>query len=146
MNIIPNANNIICNGIIHLNHFEYGIPARPIQAINTPDVGKIAFENPSPNWNIKTVVCLDLSSMVAGAKYRGEFEERMKSVLNELKNSEDLILFIDEIHTIVGAGSAEGALDASNIIKPSLARGHIQVIGATTTKEYRRYIEIKASF
>lgn len=89
----------------------------------------------------KTVVCLDLSSMVAGAKYRGEFEERMKSVLNELKNSEDLILFIDEIHTIVGAGSAEGALDASNIIKPSLARGHIQVIGATTTKEYRRYIE-----
>lgn len=89
----------------------------------------------------KIVVSLDLSSMVAGAKYRGEFEERMKGVLNELKSSENLILFIDEIHTIVGAGSAEGALDASNIIKPSLARGQIQVIGATTTKEYRKYIE-----
>ena len=89
----------------------------------------------------KTVVSLDLSSMVAGAKYRGEFEERMKLVLNELKNSENLILFIDEIHTIIGAGSAEGALDAANIIKPSLARGHIQVIGATTTKEYRHHIE-----
>ena len=89
----------------------------------------------------KIVVSLDLSSMVAGAKYRGEFEERMKGVLNELKNSENLILFIDEIHTIIGAGSAEGALDAANIIKPSLARGHIQVIGATTTKEYRRHIE-----
>ncbi len=89
----------------------------------------------------KIVVSLDLSSMVAGAKYRGEFEERMKGVLNELKNSDNLILFIDEIHTIIGAGSAEGALDAANIIKPSLARGHIQVIGATTTKEYRRHIE-----
>ena len=89
----------------------------------------------------KIVVSLDLSSMIAGAKYRGEFEERMKGVLNELKNNDNLILFIDEIHTIVGAGSAEGALDASNIIKPSLARGNIQVIGATTTKEYRRHIE-----
>ena len=89
----------------------------------------------------KTVVSLDLSSMVAGAKYRGEFEERMKLVLNELRNSENLILFIDEIHTIIGAGSAEGALDAANIIKPSLARGQIQVIGATTTKEYRHHIE-----
>jgi len=89
----------------------------------------------------KIVVSLDLSSMVAGAKYRGEFEERMKGVLNELKSSDNLILFIDEIHTIIGAGSAEGALDAANIIKPSLARGHIQVIGATTTKEYRRHIE-----
>ncbi|MBQ4510067.1 MAG: ATP-dependent Clp protease ATP-binding subunit, partial [Clostridia bacterium] len=119
--------------------------------IGEPGVGKTSIveglakrivdkDVPSDLLN-KTVVCLDLSSMVAGAKYRGEFEERMKSVLNELKNSENLILFIDEIHTIVGAGSAEGALDASNIIKPSLARGHIQVIGATTTKEYRRYIE-----
>ncbi len=89
----------------------------------------------------KIVVSLDLSSMIAGAKYRGEFEERMKGVLNELQNSDNLILFIDEIHTIIGAGSAEGALDASNIIKPFLARGNLQVIGATTTKEYRRYIE-----
>ena len=89
----------------------------------------------------KLVVSLDLPAMIAGAKYRGEFEERMKGVLNELKNNDNLILFIDEIHTIVGAGSAEGALDASNIIKPSLARGNIQVIGATTTKEYRRHIE-----
>ncbi len=89
----------------------------------------------------KTVVCLDLSSMIAGAKYRGEFEERMKGILAELKASENLILFIDEIHTLVGAGAAEGAVDAANIIKPALARSSLQLIGATTTTEYRRYIE-----
>lgn len=89
----------------------------------------------------KIIVSLDLSSMVAGAKYRGEFEERMRNVMNELKNSENLILFIDEIHTLVGAGAAEGAVDAANIIKPALARGHFQLIGATTIDEYRKYIE-----
>ena len=89
----------------------------------------------------KTIVSLDLSSMIAGAKYRGEFEERMRGVINELKNNENLILFIDEIHTIIGAGAAEGAVDAANIIKPALARGQIQLIGATTISEYRRHIE-----
>lgn len=89
----------------------------------------------------KRVVTLDISSMVAGAKYRGEFEERMKKVMAELKKSGNVILFIDEIHTIVGAGGAEGAIDASNILKPSLARGEIQCIGATTIDEYRKYIE-----
>lgn len=89
----------------------------------------------------KIVVCLDLSSMIAGAKYRGEFEERMKNILSELNASDNLILFIDEIHTLVGAGSAEGAVDAANIIKPSLARSSIQLIGATTTSEYRKHIE-----
>lgn len=89
----------------------------------------------------KRVVTLDISSMVAGSKYRGEFEERLKKVMAELKKSGDVILFIDEIHTIVGAGGAEGAIDASNILKPSLARGEIQCIGATTIDEYRKYIE-----
>ena len=89
----------------------------------------------------KTIVSLDLSSMIAGTKYRGEFEERMRGLLSELSQNDSIILFIDEIHTIVGAGGAEGAIDASNIIKPALARGQIQVIGATTTEEYRRYIE-----
>ena len=89
----------------------------------------------------KTVISLDLSSMVAGAKYRGEFEERLKNVLNEVKSNSSIILFIDEIHTIVGAGAAEGAVDAANIIKPSLARGEIQLIGATTITEYRKHIE-----
>ena len=89
----------------------------------------------------KRVVTLDLSSMVAGAKYRGDFEERIKKVLDEVKKAGDVILFIDEIHTIVGAGSAEGAIDAANILKPLLARGEIQLIGATTINEYRKYIE-----
>ncbi|MBO5261843.1 MAG: ATP-dependent Clp protease ATP-binding subunit [Clostridia bacterium] len=89
----------------------------------------------------KTVVSLDLSSMIAGAKYRGEFEERLKNALNEIKNNNNLILFIDEIHTIIGAGAAEGAIDAASIIKPCLARGHIQIIGATTLNEYRTHIE-----
>lgn len=89
----------------------------------------------------KRVVTIDLSSMVAGAKYRGDFEERIKKALNEVKKAGDVILFIDEIHTIVGAGSAEGAIDAANILKPLLARGDIQLIGATTLNEYRKYIE-----
>ncbi|SNB05090.1 Negative regulator of genetic competence ClpC/MecB [Flavobacterium psychrophilum] len=89
----------------------------------------------------KRVVTLDLASLVAGTKYRGQFEERMKAVMNELEKNNDIILFIDEIHTIVGAGGATGSLDASNMFKPALARGEIQCIGATTLDEYRQYIE-----
>ncbi len=89
----------------------------------------------------KRVVTLDLSGMVAGSKYRGEFEERIKKVLSEIREDGDILLFIDEIHTIIGAGGAEGAIDASNILKPSLARGELQLIGATTMEEYRKYIE-----
>ena len=93
----------------------------------------------------KRLVSVDISGMVAGAKYRGDFEERIKKALNEVKKAGDVILFIDEIHTIVGAGSAEGAIDAANILKPLLARGEIQLIGATTLNEYRKYIEKDAA-
>ena len=93
----------------------------------------------------KRVMTLDLSGMVAGSKYRGEFEERIKKVIAEVIESRDVLLFIDEIHTIIGAGGAEGALDASNILKPSLARGELQLIGATTIDEYRKYIEKDAA-
>ena len=93
----------------------------------------------------KRVVSLDISSMVAGAKYRGDFEDRIKKSLNEVRKVKDVILFIDEIHTIVGAGAAEGAIDAANILKPLLSRGEIQVIGATTINEYRKYIEKDAA-
>ena len=93
----------------------------------------------------KRVVTLDLSSMVAGAKYRGEFEERLKKALDEIRKAGNVILFIDEMHTIIGAGAAEGAIDASNILKPSLARGEIQVIGATTLDEYRKHVEKDAA-
>jgi ATP-dependent Clp protease ATP-binding subunit ClpC len=89
----------------------------------------------------KQIVSLDISAMVAGTKYRGEFEERLKSALGEVRGSGNVILFIDEMHTIVGAGAAEGAIDAANILKPSLSRGEIQVIGATTLEEYRKYVE-----
>ena len=103
------------------------------QKINAGDVPEI-LKN-------KRVVSMDISGMVAGAKYRGDFEERIKKALGEVKKSGDIILFIDEIHTIVGAGSAEGAIDAANILKPMLARGEIQLVGATTIEEYRKYIE-----
>ena len=93
----------------------------------------------------KRVVTLDISSMVAGAKYRGEFEERLKKALDEMRKAGNVILFIDEMHTIIGAGAAEGAIDAANILKPSLARGEIQVIGATTLNEYRKHIEKDAA-
>mgnify|MGYP001383626444 CR=1 FL=1 len=89
----------------------------------------------------KRILTLDLPGLIAGAKYRGEFEERLKAVMKELKEAGDVILFIDELHTIVGAGAAEGAIDASNILKPTLARGELQIIGATTIDEYRKYIE-----
>ncbi|MEW5993674.1 MAG: ATP-dependent Clp protease ATP-binding subunit [Candidatus Zixiibacteriota bacterium] len=119
--------------------------------IGEPGVGKTAIveglaqrivENRVPQTlENKRVVTLDMASLVAGTKYRGQFEERLKAVLNEIINSNDIIIFIDEIHTIVGAGGAEGSLDASNIFKPSLARGELRCIGATTMNEYRKYIE-----
>ena len=119
--------------------------------IGEPGVGKTAVveglaqminENNVPEiLKNKRVVSLDMASMLAGAKYRGDFEERLKKSLQEIKSASNVILFIDEIHTIVGAGSAEGAMDAANILKPLLSRGEIQVIGATTLNEYRKYIE-----
>ena len=123
--------------------------------IGEPGVGKTAVieglaekiasgDVPEPLLD-KRLVALDLSSMIAGAKYRGEFEERLKKVVEEVINSGNVILFLDELHTIVGAGSAEGSMDASNILKPSLARGEMQLIGATTIKEYRKYIEKDAA-
>ena len=89
----------------------------------------------------KRIVVLDLAMMVAGTKYRGQFEERIKAVMNEVRRARNTILFIDELHTLVGAGGAEGAIDAANVLKPALARGEIQCIGATTLDEYRKYIE-----
>ena len=83
--------------------------------------------------------------MVAGSKYRGEFEERIRKVVDEVRENQGILLFIDELHTIIGAGGAEGALDASNILKPSLSRGELQIIGATTLEEYRKYIEKDAA-
>lgn len=102
---------------------------------------KIASDEVPQMLRNKRIVNLDISSMIAGSKYRGDFEERIKKSLNEVKKTGDVILFIDEIHTIVGAGSAEGAIDAANILKPILARGEISLIGATTIDEYRKYIE-----
>lgn len=102
---------------------------------------KIVNNNVPDNLKNKRVITLDIPSLVAGAKYRGDFEERVKKCLTEAKKIKNIILFIDEIHTIVGAGAAEGAIDAANILKPMLARGEIQLIGATTLKEYRKYIE-----
>ncbi len=123
--------------------------------IGEPGVGKtavveglaqkiVAGNVPEPLMN-KRLVCLDISSMIAGAKYRGEFEERLKKVVEEVTAAGDVVLFIDEVHTIVGAGSAEGAMDASNILKPSLARGEFQLIGATTINEYKKHIEKDAA-
>ncbi|MDR2903499.1 MAG: ATP-dependent Clp protease ATP-binding subunit, partial [Clostridiales bacterium] len=106
---------------------------------------KIVSGNIPETLKNKRIVSLDLSAMVAGSKYRGEFEERIKKVINEVRVSGDVILFLDELHTILGAGGAEGAIDASNILKPPLARGEIQLIGATTLDEYRKYIEKDAA-
>ena len=93
----------------------------------------------------KRIVSLDIPAMLAGTKYRGDFEERVKAVLKDVRRAGDVILFIDELHTIVGAGSAEGAIDAANILKPALGRGEVQIIGATTPEEYRRHIEKDAA-
>ncbi len=123
--------------------------------IGEPGVGKTAIAEGLAQrivWGLvpdtvqdKRVVVLDLSSMVAGSKYRGEFEERIKNVVREVSQNKNILLFIDELHTIIGAGGAEGSLDASNILKPSLSRGEIQLIGATTIEEYRKYIEKDAA-
>lgn len=123
--------------------------------IGEPGVGKTAIAeglaskivegNIPETIKDKRVLTLDLSAMVAGSKYRGEFEERIKKVISEVKEDGNVLLFIDEIHTIIGAGGAEGAIDASNILKPSLARGELQIIGATTLEEYRKYIEKDAA-
>lgn len=123
--------------------------------IGEPGVGKSAIVEGLAQrivWGLvpdtmrdKRLVTLDLSGMVAGTKYRGEFEERIKNVINEVRNNKNILLFIDEIHTIIGAGGAEGAMDAANILKPSLSRGEIQLIGATTVDEYRKHIEKDAA-
>ena len=123
--------------------------------IGEPGVGKtavveglaerIAAGTVPDNLSDKVVIALDISAMIAGAKYRGEFEDRLKKVMDEVMKNRNIILFIDEIHTIVGAGAAEGAVDAANILKPALARGELQVIGATTTAEFRRHIEKDAA-
>ncbi|WP_343030014.1 ATP-dependent Clp protease ATP-binding subunit [Alkalibaculum sporogenes] len=123
--------------------------------IGEPGVGKTAIAeglaqkivdgNISENLKDKRVVSLDLSSMVAGAKYRGEFEDRLKNVMEEIRSADNIILFIDEMHTIIGAGAAEGAIDASNILKPALARGELQAIGATTLDEYKKHVEKDAA-
>lgn len=102
---------------------------------------RIADGNAPDSLRGKSIYSVDFTSMVAGAKYRGDFEERIKGILDEVRGNDDIILFIDEIHTIVGAGSAEGAIDAANIMKPELARGDLRVIGATTVTEYKKYIE-----
>ena len=106
---------------------------------------KIVSGDVPENLKNKRLIALDLTGMIAGAKYRGEFEERIKNVLEELKKAHDVILFIDELHMIVGAGAAEGAVDAANILKPALARGEIQMIGVTTLDEYRKHIEKDAA-
>ena len=123
--------------------------------IGEPGVGKTAVVeglaqriidgNVPETLKDKRIITLDIPGMIAGAKYRGEFEERMKSVMDEASKNPDIILFIDEIHTLIGAGAAEGAVDAANILKPALARGEMQVIGATTISEYRKHIEKDAA-
>ena len=124
--------------------------------IGEPGVGKTAIveglaqriipERRAGDTLRKRVVSLDMAGLVAGTKYRGEFEERMKRVIDEIRKSAgDIILFVDELHTVVGAGAAEGAIDASNILKPALSRGELQCIGATTLNEYRKYIEKDAA-
>ena len=123
--------------------------------IGEPGVGKTAIaeglaqqvvNNEVPEiLRDKRVMTLDMGTVVAGTKYRGEFEDRMKKVMEEIRQAGNIILFIDELHTLIGAGGAEGAIDASNILKPSLARGELQCIGATTLDEYRKYIEKDAA-
>ncbi len=123
--------------------------------IGEPGVGKTAIveglaqrivDGSAPDVLIgKRVLTLDLASLIAGTKYRGEFEERLKRVMKEIVNAGNVILFIDELHTIIGAGGAEGAIDASNMLKPALSRGEIQCIGATTLNEYKKYIEKDAA-
>ena len=124
--------------------------------VGEPGVGKTAIVEGLAQWIVreevpemlkgKRVMTLDLPGLIAGSKYRGEFEERIKGLLQEVMDRGDILLFVDEIHTMIGAGGAEGAIDASNIVKPFLARGELQLIGATTSEEYRKYIEKDAAF
>ena len=123
--------------------------------IGEPGVGKtaiaeglaqrMALGNVPPQLKDKRLYSLNMASLVAGTKYRGEFEERLRDVLAEIRRSSDVILFVDEMHTIVGAGAAEGAIDAANILKPALGRGELQMVGATTREEYRKFIEKDAA-
>ena len=123
--------------------------------LGEPGVGKTALVeglaqriqsgNVPTSLQNKRVIALDMSALIAGAKYRGEFEDRLKAVIDEVKENGNIILFIDEIHTIVGAGASEGSMDAANILKPALARGELHTIGATTLKEYRKYFEKDAA-
>ena len=123
--------------------------------VGEPGVGKtavveglaqiIASGNVPEDMKARKIYSLDLSGMVAGSRYRGDFEERIKNLIAEVKRDDNIILFIDELHTIIGAGGAEGTTDASNILKPALSRGEIRVIGATTLAEYRKHIEKDAA-
>ena len=106
---------------------------------------KIVLGDIPENLKSKKVYTLDLAGIIAGTKYRGEFEERVKNIVDEVKKAGNIILFIDELHTLIGAGGAEGAIDAANILKPALARGELQVIGATTLDEYRKHVEKDAA-
>ncbi|MCI8869216.1 MAG: ATP-dependent Clp protease ATP-binding subunit, partial [Lawsonibacter sp.] len=149
--VYPRLPDVRLRGIQILSRRTKNNPA----LIGEPGVGKTAIaealaiaiaDGSAPAHLLGRRVCaLDLSAMVAGTKYRGEFEEKLKHVLQEVRRAGNIILFIDELHTIVGAGSAEGAIDAANILKPALSRGELQVIGATTLEEYRRYIEKDAA-
>ena len=124
--------------------------------IGEPGVGKtavaeglaqrVAHGEVPENLRDKRIVSLDLTGMLAGTKYRGDFEDRLKNVLKEVGKAKDVVLFIDELHTVIGAGAAEGAIDAANILKPALSRGEIQIVGATTLSEYRKHIEKDAAF
>ena len=124
--------------------------------IGEPGVGKtavaeglaqrVAHGEVPENLRDKRIVSLDLTGMIAGTKYRGDFEDRLKNVLKEVGKAKDVVLFIDELHTVIGAGAAEGAIDAANILKPALSRGEIQIVGATTISEYRKHIEKDAAF
>ena len=123
--------------------------------VGEPGVGKtaiaeglaqrMALGNVPPQLKDKRLISLNMANLVAGTKYRGEFEERLRDLLGEIRRSSDVILFVDEMHTIVGAGAAEGAIDAANIFKPALGRGELQMLGATTREEYRKYIEKDAA-
>ncbi len=133
LEVLTHTHEYYSNGIVSHNTGKSAIAEGLAQKITQRKCSRILFN--------KRIVTLDIASMVAGTKYRGQFEERIKALMSELEKNPDIIMFIDEIHTIIGAGGASGSLDASNMFKPALARGEIQIIGATTIDEFRRYIE-----
>lgn len=141
---IRRAEQILCRKTKN-NPVFVGEPGVGKTAVAEALAQRVASGKAPPALNGKRIVSLDIPSMLAGTKYRGDFEERMKSVLKDVKRAGDVILFVDELHTMVGAGSAEGAIDAANILKPALGRGEIQIIGATTPEEYRKNIEKDAA-